>query len=267
MKLHKTGPRQSFDKYALYLQSVQSPDTDAEFLRATYQELRKRQPKILREDFCGTFQLCIEWAKLNTRHQSFGLDLDPEPLQYGREALQKMPSGLRARVQTLEMNVLDPKGPRSDLTVAMNFSYFIFQTRSEIVNYFRRARRSLNENGLLFLDVFGGSACADANEEKTVYPNFNYYWHQHGYDPVTARAKFSIHFKPKGMRKIEDVFTYDWRMWTIPELREALHDAGFTKSHVYWEGTNRRGGGNGVFTRTEKGEECQAWIAYLVAEK
>ena len=56
-------------------------------------------------------------------------------------------------------------------------------------------------------------------------------------------------------------------MWSIPELRELLAEVGFKKTHIYWEGTNRKGFGNGIFTRTEKGEPCESWIAYVVAEK
>jgi hypothetical protein len=46
-----------------------------------------------------------------------------------------------------------------------------------------------------------------------------------------------------------------------------LRETGFKKTHVYWEGTTRGGEGNGVFKRTETGEDCQAWIAYVVGEK
>ena len=56
-------------------------------------------------------------------------------------------------------------------------------------------------------------------------------------------------------------------MWSIPELREMMLEVGFRKTYVYWEGTTRSGEGNGNFTRAEIGEECQAWIAYVVGEK
>jgi hypothetical protein len=45
-----------------------------------------------------------------------------------------------------------------------------------------------------------------------------------------------------------------------------LTDAGFTP-HVYWEGSDGDGEGNGVFTRSSKGEADESWIAYIVAEK
>jgi SAM-dependent methyltransferase len=270
MRWHKSVSRKSlnkFDKFEYYHESVQSPETDVRFLRRIYREHRQAEPRLLREDFCGTFQLCQEWAKLSSRNRAMGLDLDPEPLEYGRRLLKNRSSSLQDRVTAIEKNVLDVDGPRADITVAMNFSYFIFQTRNEMKKYFAAAYKALRPKGLFVLDVFGGSACSDENEEKTRYRKFTYYWHQHGFDPVTNRAKFSIHFKPHKGRKIEDVFTYDWRMWSIPELRELLVEVGFKRTHVYWEGTTRSGAGDGKFTRTEKGEECLAWVAYIAAEK
>ncbi len=68
-------------------------------------------------------------------------------------------------------------------------------------------------------------------------------------------------------KKIEQVFTYDWRMWSIPEIRDIMHEVGFRKTHVYWEGTAKDGSGDGNFTRVDHGEACQSWIAYVVGEK
>ena len=56
-------------------------------------------------------------------------------------------------------------------------------------------------------------------------------------------------------------------MWSIPELRDILLEAGFVKTHVYWEGTTKDGEGDGIYTRTEKGESCPSWTAYIVSEK
>jgi len=268
MQVQKAGPKKTFDKYALYMHSVQSADGDVVFFRKVYRELRGKDPITLREDFCGTFALCCEWAKLNKKHKAVGLDLDPEPLQYGRDHVLTELSPMQAkRVQVYEMNVLESGAPKADITVALNFSYFLFKTRILLREYFRQSFKNLKPGGIFMVDVFGGSACGHENEEKTNQGKFTYFWHQHGFDPVTARAKFSIHFQMRGERKVEDVFTYDWRMWTIPEIREVMLEAGFKRTHVYWEGTNKKGGGNGVFTRTEKGEECEAWIAYIVGER
>ncbi|MEK7357358.1 MAG: class I SAM-dependent methyltransferase, partial [Bdellovibrionota bacterium] len=142
-----------------------------------------------------------------------------------------------------------------------------FKERSMMKSYFHNCSSTLNPGGLLIVDVFGGSQCQEANEEVTKQKDFTYYWEQENFDPITNEALFHIHFKPKGHRKIEKAFTYDWRMWTIPELREMMRETGFKRTHVYWEGTTRSGTGDGKFKRAEKGEECQAWIAYVVGEK
>ena len=46
-----------------------------------------------------------------------------------------------------------------------------------------------------------------------------------------------------------------------------MDEAGFTRNQVYWEGTNRKGEGTGKFEVTEVGEECEGWVAYIIAEK
>ena len=46
-----------------------------------------------------------------------------------------------------------------------------------------------------------------------------------------------------------------------------MMEVGFDKTVVYWEGTNRKGGGNGIFSAVEKGEACLSWIAYVVGVK
>ena len=67
--------------------------------------------------------------------------------------------------------------------------------------------------------------------------------------------------------RIERAFTYEWRLWSAPEIRELLLEAGFSKATVYWEGEDEDGEGNGEFLPDEKGEADLAWIAYIVAEK
>ena len=54
-----------FDKYSYYFNSVQSPDVDVQFFDYTYKSIRKKEPITLREDFCGTFSISCEWAKLS----------------------------------------------------------------------------------------------------------------------------------------------------------------------------------------------------------
>lgn len=261
----KSSP--DFDKYDLYLKSVQSPKNDAEFLEEVYVETRGRKPVVLREDFCGTAALCVEWVKRNPRHRAFGVDLDPEPLEYGRRKyLSRLTPSQFDRVSLLQENVLAKDLPRADVSVGLNFSYFLFKSREQLRSYFMNVHRGLNKDGIAVFDIFGGSQCQDAIEDRTAHKGFTYYWEQTGFDPLTNEAVFHIHFRV-GRKKHEKVFSYDWRMWSIPEVRELLAEVGFKTTHIYWEGTAKDGTGNGVFTRVTEGEPCLSWIAYIIAER
>lgn len=267
VKKNSTQKAVVFDKYALYKKAVQSPENDVIFLQSTYMELKKKAPKKFREDFCGTFALSTEWIKLNPRHEAIGVDLDAEPMAYGQEHyLSQLTPEQRKRMTLLNGNVLDPKLPPADIVAAMNFSYFCFKDRSTMKNYFSNAYKTLNRDGVFLIDIFGGSQCQGPIEDEIKHDGFTYYWDQTDFDPVTNEALFHIHFKVGG-KKIENVFSYDWRMWSIPELKDILREVGFKKIHVYWEGTAKDGSGNGNFTRTSKGEACESWIAYIVSEK
>lgn len=257
-----------FDKYKLYHESVQSPESDAEFFNTTYKENFNKEAVTLREDFCGTFDICCHWAKLSKNKKAIGVDLDEEPIKYGFENYHsKLNEDQKKRVQILQQNVLSPELPKSDIVAALNFSYFIFKQRSELKNYFENVYKTLNDEGMFIVDSFGGPATLEINEEETENEGFSYFWDQDYYNPVDNNAKFYIHFQLEGQKKIEKVFSYDWRMWSLPEIQDLMTEVGFKDVHVLWEGNDEDGDGNGEFSRTIDGEECEAWIAYVVGKK
>ena len=260
-----------FDKYFYYLAAVQSPEHDMRLVDRFYREAQPRgtSPTSMREDFCGTFANCCTWVRMGETRRAYGVDLDPEPLDWGREHhLAKLKPTQRDRVVLRRQNVLNADVPRVDAICALNFSYFIFKKRKQLGDYFTACRRGLKPGGVLVLDSFGGPGCADANEERTDFddPRFSYFWEQRNFYPLTAEAEFQIHFKRPGEPKRKRVFVYDWRIWTIAELKDLLEECGFRAVHTYWEGTTRDGGGDGRFRRTVRGEACEAWISYIVAQ-
>ena len=260
--------KKTFDKYWYYRRSVQSPDLEVVFIQKCYRELKKKKPRIFREDFCFTFALSCEWIKLNPSYRAVAIDLDHKPLNYGKkEHLKLLNLQQQKRLKLIHSNVLSRAVPSADIVCALNFSYFTFKKREDLKKYFRNSLKTLNTNGILVLDCFGGSECLEANEEQVDYGDFIYYWDQRGFDPISHHALFHIHYKRKREKKRERVFTYDWRLWTIPEIRELLAEVGFCRTHVYWEGTDKKGEGNGRFSRVKRGEECESWVAYIVAEK
>lgn len=258
-----------FNKYDLYIEAVQSPETDVKFYKKCYKEIRKKLKKnlVLREDFCGTGIIGKAWIESDPSFKAYGVDLDPEPLAYGKNVIQSdLNSSQKERIKLLQRNVLSPTLPVSDIVVAVNFSYCLFKKRNDLKKYFSNVYRDLNKNGLFIIDIFGGTQCTDAITDKRRIKNFTYFWDQKFFDPVTGEADFAIHFKYKN-KMYKDVFTYEWRLWTIPELTEIMQDAGFKDVKVYWEGTTKKGEGNGIFKPVKTGEACESWVAYVVGVK
>ena len=66
--------------------------------------------------------------------------------------------------------------------------------------------------------------------------------------------------------KMRNAFTYDWRLWTLPELRELLLDAGFATVDVYTEGwDDDEDDTDGIFRKRKWFDNQSAWVAYVVA--
>ncbi|NNL64782.1 MAG: class I SAM-dependent methyltransferase [Myxococcales bacterium] len=258
----------SADKYALYQRAVQVPESDVRFLRRVFRQTFGRDPRSLREDFCGTAALCCAWVEAHGSNFAFGVDLDPEPLAWGREHnVGALPEEATKRVELIEGDVRSASHEPVDVTVGFNFSYFLFKTRPALLEYFRKARTTLHDEGLFVLDVFGGADAHKTMEEDTDHEDFVYTWDQDRYDPISMEMLCHIHFGfPDGSR-MKRAFTYDWRLWSIRELRELLEEAGFAKSDVYWEGTDTETWeGNGVFSKRERAPDDPAFIAYIVAQ-
>ena len=256
------------DIHELYEQAVQDVEMETEFLQKTFTELRGRKAHLFREDFCGTASACCQWVRQGRKYQAIGVDIDPSVLAWGRKnRLFRLPAEDQARVKLLESDVMSVETPPADLIAALNFSYFIFRTRDTLRSYFRRCREGLKDDGVLFLDMYGGPEAQEETKEKTKHKNFTYVWHQAVFHPVTNFARCHIDFRFPDGSKIKKAFTYEWRLWSAPEIREVLLEAGFAKATVYWEGEDEDGEGDGVFTPDEKGVADLAWIAYVVAEK
>lgn len=256
------------DRYVLYEKSVQDVDTEVEFLKETFELARDRQPHSLREDFCGTAQVACKWAASAPECTAIGVDLDPEPLAWGKEHnLAPLPDEVRRRTTLVEGDVLDAPGENLDLVIAMNFSYWIFEERDTLRRYFERVRESLTEDGMFLMDVFGGGDAYDTCKESRKVENFTYIWEQADFDPISSHAVCYIHFKFRDGSRMNRAFSYEWRLWTIPELRELLAEAGFSSSVVLWQGTDEETGeGNDIFEPVERGEPDPAWIAYIQAQ-
>ena len=209
------------DKYELYQISVQSPEPDIAFLRRVYKQARARPAHHFREDFCGTANTCCEWVRRRPTNIAVGIDVDNEVLEWGRvHNVNNLKDSAQNRITLLSDDVLTVETPPMDIVVAMNFSYQIFKTRNELKVYFQSVYEKLTEDGVFFLDAFGGYEAFREMEESTEFDNFTYVWDQHRYNPVNGDITCLIHFTFPDGSKIKRAFSYHWRLWTLPELQE-----------------------------------------------
>lgn len=255
------------DRHELYEASVQDPESELAFVAETFEELAGRPLRRIREDFCGTANTACFWVKSGKDHEAIGIDLDAGVLEWGRQHhVAALDDDQKQRIELIEDNVLTVETDRVDALLAMNFSYYLFTSRELLRAYFERARQALAEDGYLFLDAFGGYDAHRELEETTEYDDFSYTWDQASFDPINHYMTCRIHFDfPDGSR-LEKAFEYHWRLWTLPELRELLAEAGFSRVTVYWEGTDEETGeGNGIYEPAESGDADAGWICYLVA--
>lgn len=256
------------DKYTLYQRAVQEPEHEVAFFDRVYRSIFGRTPTLLREDFCGTFAICCEWAQKRGR-SAIGVDLDPEPLAWGRKHnLAKLSEAAQQRVKIYEQDVRKVNGVKAEVLSAQNFSFWIFQTRKELMAYFKAAHRNLADDGILVMDMMGGPECMEEDRtDERQFSDFTYVWEQARYNPITHSGRWNIHFDFHDGTRLTQAFTYNWRFWSIPEVRELLEEAGFSQSFVYWEGEGKDGEGDGVWRKTSHAASDPAWIAYIVATK
>lgn len=264
------------DRHYLYSAAVQSTDADIAFFRRVYRRRHRRAFETLREDFCGTALLAHDWVRRDPSHEAWGVDLDGPTLSWGKKRYTPAIGKAADRLHLIEGDVLDEHGPPVDVVAALNFSYSVFHDRPTMLRYVRRVRDSLRPGGMFFMDVWGGTDSMQTDHEErkipsevsldgTKIPKFTYEWEQHRFNPIDHRIVCLIHFELKDGTRMRRAFRYDWRLWTLPELRDLMEEAGFASSDVYVEGwDDEEDDSDGVFRKKKSFENQEGWIAYLV---
>jgi SAM-dependent methyltransferase len=257
------------DRHHLYQESVQDTEAEIDFVEETWAELRDRPAELLREDFCGTSNTACEWIRRDPQHYVIGIDLDAEVLEWGRlNNLAQLDSEQLSRIQLLQENVLDATPMLADIVLAMNFSYYLFLTREDLLDYFRCVHAGLVDDGILFLDAYGGYDAPREIEEERECEGFTYLWEQADFNPIDSTMTCHIHFKFPDRSRMDQAFSYHWRLWTLPEIQELLTEAGFSEVTVYWEGTDEESNeGDGIYQPAEIGDADPGWVCYVVAQR
>jgi SAM-dependent methyltransferase len=249
---------------------------DLDFLERVYRRLRGTSFRLLREDFCGTAWLAAEWVLRGPEHRAVAVDLDAEPLAWARRhRVPRMREAAR-RLTLLRRDVRAVTRPRVDIVAALNFSYWVFKQREELRRYFRAARRALRPRGLLVVNAFGGTEAMDRLLETRRIPpgrapdglrmpGFLYQWEHARFNPVTHELLCHMHFKFYDGTAWRRAFSYDWRLWTLPEIREVMREAGFAGTEVHvggWDEVAQRH--TDLYYRRDRFENQTGWLAYVV---
>ena len=257
------------DRHALYEQAVQCVEHEIDFVDVEFKRLRGHRATRLREDFCGTANTSCEWVRRRPGNHAVGVDLDAEVLGWGKaHHVAGLTPAQRRRLTLIEGDVLKTGGEPVQILLAMNFSYWLFRERAQLRDYFKRARVNLADDGVFFLDCFGGYESFQVLKEHTEHRRFTYTWEHASYNPINGHFVCYIHFSFADGSRLKQAFSYEWRLWTLPEIRELLVEAGFSRTTVYWQGWDEKDQtGSGDFTPVEVGEPDAGWICYIAAEK
>lgn len=225
------GP-ESLDRHDLYEACVQSPGD----LVGMILGMHGGACSVLGEDFAGTAALSHLWAASGPKRRAIAIDLDGEALaRHGEHTrVTKLVRDVhRVRVADLE---------RCDAIFVGNFSIGYMHERRELVRYLKRCATRLKRGGIFVCDTYGGASTFTIGHVKREHrlPDGRrviYTWEQREADPITGLVTNAMHFQVDRGGDVElriaDAFVYHWRVWSIPELADAMEDAGFRAFEVY----------------------------------
>jgi hypothetical protein len=221
-------------KFELYQKSVQNAKKEAEFFRKVFRLIFNKVATTFREDFCGTGLLSCEWVKSNVMNSAVGLDFDQETLDWGiANNVNNLSSGSE-RIQLLNQNVLDEFDTKQkfEIICSLNYSHFLLPQRKMILKYFTNMVKNLETKGIFIMDFYGGSHIySDHKYQHNKSSNF-YEFSGKQMNIIANTSKCSLNYKVK-KNKYKPFFSFNFRIYSIIELREALEEAGLTQFKLY----------------------------------
>lgn len=220
------------NRHDFYELCVQSPKHLVPLLKA----IHGGSPRILGEDFCGTAALSLAWVGADPQARAIGVDLSEEVLGYhnDHDRVEKILGDVRTAT-----NATDHE---ADVVFVGNFSIGELHTRADLIDYLRHARSRVSDGGVFVCDTYGGESAFITGHVHRNHPGPNgmrirYTWEQREADPTTGMVVNAMHFRTEKGGHIEDelndAFVYHWRLWSVPELRDALMEAGFGSTQVF----------------------------------
>lgn len=246
---------------------MQSPRHVVSLLRAIYRDTTGTTPRILHEDFCGTAAVSRRFvedgARAGEHWLALATDLDDTALYEAQRLLDVTASGLSvckhdclsglpAPVRSSDPTpaIAPSIAHAADIIWVGNFSIGYAHDRATLMRYLLHCKQRLDAGnagfggGFLACDTYGGKGAFTLGSLERTHTaktgeQIRYLWQHEAADPRTGMVRNSI-----SMRLLQDgeviaeyprVFVYEWRLWSLAELREAMLEAGFTTIDVYKE--------------------------------
>ncbi len=216
----------------LYEVCCQHPRTIADALHS----LHAGSPAVLHEDFCGSAAVSREWCGVPGR-RAVATDTSDDTLRYA----QSRSGGLDIRFLLGSVLRVPPATPDADVIFSGNFSVGELRTRSELLAYLARCRARLRPGGIFVCDLFGAQPRTGGGTTRRVLQlpggrSLEYVWEQRAWDAWAARVRCVIHFRVIDAGEVvasyPDAFVYDWRVWGVAEMSDALREACFESVEV-----------------------------------
>ena len=253
------------DKYALYIEALQDPDADLLFVDQIYQQQNGVLPSSLREDFCGTAAISCAWIRRRSENRAVAVDIDPEPLAWCRiHLLEALGPDEAKRIDLIEADVRHVTTDPADVIFVSNSSIFLLKERGELTDYVRRCRSMLGTGGIFVADVYAGPEAQRVGIDRIECDGFSCLWEQAKFNAVANESFNRVHFVfPDGTR-LTDAFTYDMRIWSPAELRDALIECGFSCTSTFTKANREKAVRDIEPPRCECVEVSGTWDAYLV---
>lgn len=218
-------------RHDLYERCVQNPAALVPFLVA----LHGRSPRVLAEDFCATAAISREWLRVVPNGEAHAVDHNVEAIAEARRRCDS--PGLQLECE----DVMDAAAPAAEVIFVGNYSIGYCHERPALVRYLARCRGRLAEHGIFVCDTYGGESAFRRGAIQRIVPlndrtSVRYTWEHRDANAWTGMVTNAVHFRVERdgtvVQDYTDAFVYHWRLWSVPELREAMLEVGFASVEV-----------------------------------
>lgn len=239
------------DPLECYELCVQSPRHVAAFLRGLHGNL----PATLYEDFCGTAAVSRRWVqdarRLGVPGDAVATDLDTSTVARARDQAREDGIADAVMVRLGDALASPREAEAADLTFVGNFSIGYIHDRRTLIQYLSRCKARLDlaqggfgsgGHGAFVCDLYGGAGAFRLGGLERRHPGrgreiIRYTWVHEMADPMTAMVRNSISFRVEVDGEVVQewprAFVYEWRLWSLAELRDAMLEAGFSRVEVF----------------------------------